>query len=191
MTSSDQPKDSTDPTDLSRAQSALQRRTVLGGVALAALLGGAAASWLRYRTDTSTPVDLSALWDSSFESPSGELIQWSQFRARPLIVNFWATWCTPCIEEMPLIDRFYTENASKGWQVVGLAIDQPSKVRSFLAQHPVSYSVLLAGFGGTELAKALGNDAGALPYTLVLGADERVLFKKIGKLKQEELSSLT
>jgi thiol-disulfide isomerase/thioredoxin len=135
-------------------------------------------------------MDLAALWDSSFESPSGKIVQWSQFRGRPLIINFWATWCTPCVEEMPLIDRFYTENASKGWQVIGLAIDQPSKVKSFLEQHPVSYSVLLAGLGGTELAKALGNDVGALPYTIVLGADERVLFKKIGKLRQEELSSL-
>jgi uncharacterized membrane protein len=91
---------------------------------------------------------------------------------------------------MPLIDRFYKENKANGWQVVGLAIDQPSRVKAFLSQTPVSYPVVLAGLGGTELSQALGNESGALPFTIILDANEHVLFKKIGKLKVEELTSL-
>jgi len=166
------------------------RRLILGGVALGALFAGSLASWFRFSSSKTSSVDLQPLWNSTFEHPNGQSVDWKEFRGRPLIVNFWATWCTPCVEEMPLIDRFYKENVSKGWQVVGLAIDQPSKVRSFLAQHSVSYPIVLAGLGGTELGELLGNDVGGLPFTLVLRADESVLFKKIGKLRQEELNSL-
>lgn len=167
------------------------RRLILGAVASGALLAGALASWLKYGSSKTTPVDLTPLWSSSFKHPSGEDVDWKQFRGRPLIINFWATWCAPCVEEMPLIDRFYKENVSKGWQVVGLAIDQPSKVKSFLNLHPVSYPVLLAGLGGTELSVALGDDVSSLPFTLILRADESILIKKIGKLKPDELNSLS
>ena len=166
------------------------RRWILGGVACGALSLGALASWLKYGASKTNPTDLNPLWNSAFKHPSGDDVDWKQFRGRPLIINFWATWCAPCVEEMPLIDRFYKENKANGWQVVGLAIDQPSRVKAFLSQTPVSYPVVLAGLGGTELSQALGNESGALPFTIILDANEHVLFKKIGKLKVEELTSL-
>ena len=166
------------------------RRWILGGVACGALSLGTLASWLKYGASKTNPTDLNPLWNSAFKHPSGDDVDWKQFRGRPLIINFWATWCAPCVEEMPLIDRFYKENVSKGWQVIGLAIDQPSKVKSFLNLHPVSYPVLLAGLGGTELSVALGDETGSLPFTLILRSDESVLVKKIGKLKADELNSI-
>ena len=74
-----------------------------------------------------------------------------------MVLNFWATWCTPCVEEMPLLNAFFLENKSKSWQMIGLAIDQPSAVKRFLGQHPVEYAIGLAGLDGTELMKNLGN----------------------------------
>jgi len=168
----------------------LNRRLILGGVALGGLAAGGVFSWMKNRPTADHSLDLQQLWGSSFEYPNGDTVDWSKFKGNPLIINFWATWCTPCVEEMPLIDRFYKENAAKGWQVVGLAVDQPSRVRSFLAQSPVSYPILLAGMGGTQLTQALGNKSGALPFTIILDAKEGVLLKKLGKLKEEELSSL-
>ena len=168
----------------------IDRRSILGGVALGALAAGGLFSWIKNKPAATHSLDLQQLWGSSFEHPNGDAVVWSRFKGNPLLINFWATWCTPCVEEMPLIDRFYKENAAKGWQVVGLAIDQPSRVRSFLAQSPVSYPIVLAGLGGTQLTQALGNETGALPFTIILDAKEGVLLKKLGKLKAEELSSL-
>ena len=104
------------------------------------------------------------LWSLSFDAPSGETLHLASFRGRPLVVNFWASWCAPCVKEMPQINRFYREFRSLGWQVVGLAVDGPTPVREFLDKVPVSFPIGLAGFEGTELSKSLGNLAGGLPF---------------------------
>ena len=78
-------------------------------------------------------------------------------RGQPLVLNFWATWCPPCVKEMPEIDRFQREFAARGWQVLGLAVDRPQPVREFLARTPVGYTIAMAGLEGTELSRQLGN----------------------------------
>jgi thiol-disulfide isomerase/thioredoxin len=85
----------------------------------------------------------------------------------PLVLNFWATWCPPCIKEMPALDRF-REPCGTRWEVVGLAVDGPTPVREFLQRVPVSFPIGLAGFGGADLGKRLGNQTGGLPFTVVL-----------------------
>jgi thiol-disulfide isomerase/thioredoxin len=109
------------------------------------------------------------------------------FRGKPVVVNFWATWCPPCVEEMPLLEAFFRQNTAKGIQVVGLAIDQPSAVRTFLQRTPVSYPIGLAGLGGTELSKTLGNESGGLPYTVVVGADGSVVQRRMGRVSEADL----
>lgn len=128
------------------------------------------------------------LWPLRFETPSGSTLAMESLRGRPLLLNFWATWCPPCVEELPLLDAFYRENSSKSWQVLGLAIDQPSAVRAFLQRTPVSFPVGFAGLGGTELAKALGNLSGGLPFTVVIGAGGEVLQRRMGRVTAADLA---
>ena len=174
-----------------------RRNLALAGVAVAAGLAGVGAAWWpsRSRTQLATAdgdVNLDAatqaLWRLSFDTPDGRALAMSSFRGKPLLVNFWATWCPPCVEELPLLERFHLESQSKGWQVLGLAVDQPSAVKKWLQAKPLSYSVGMAGFGGTELSKSLGNLAGGLPFSAVFSATGALLQRKTGKLTPENLA---
>ena len=124
----------------------------------------------------------------SFDTPDGKPQAMSSFRGKPLLLNFWATWCPPCVEELPLLDAFYQAQKAKGWQVLGLAVDQPSMVRRWLQTRPLSFAVGMAGLDGTELSKTLGNIAGGLPFTVVLGASGDLLVRKTGKVSKDDLA---
>jgi thiol-disulfide isomerase/thioredoxin len=167
------------------------RRTAMYvGVAALAAIAGAGVAWKRQAGQVAGDIAtdaMQAFWSAEFDSPAGESLPMTAFQGNPLVINFWATWCTPCIEEMPLIDAFFRENKEKGWQVLGLAIDQPSRVRQFLSQFPVGYQIGLAGLNGTELAKRLGNDVGGLPFTVVLDGEGRLIQRKVGKLTPDDI----
>lgn len=111
------------------------------------------------------------------------------YKGRWLLVNFWATWCPPCVKEMPELDRFHREFSPAGWQVVGLAVDGPTPVKEFLAKVRVGFGVALAGFGGTELAQTLGNTAGGLPFTVLIDAQGRIRHRKMGATHFDELAA--
>lgn len=112
----------------------------------------------------------------------------AQWRGRVLVVNFWATWCTPCKEEMPEFSRISEENAGKGVQFVGISIDTPEKVRAFLEQVPVSYPLLVGSVDHLRLAADLGNPAQALPFTAVLDRQGRIARVKLGRFAAADLS---
>lgn len=185
-----------------------RRNLAMGGVAAAAGLAGVGAAWWKFRPHDAAP-DLAvkrtvlapgahagaqgndaveAFWKSSFDTPEGTPLRMSSFRGKPLLVNFWATWCPPCIEELPLLDSFYQANKAKNWQLLGLAVDQPSAVRKWLQSKPLSFPVGMAGFGGTELSKSFGNLSGGLPFSVVLGAAGQLLHRKTGKVSPEDLA---
>ena len=166
-----------------------RRSAMYAGVAALAAVAGGGVAWWRQSSGAIAPEVLNAFWGAEFDTPSGASLAMKTFQGRPLVINFWATWCTPCVEEMPLIDNFFRQNESKGWQVLGLAIDQPSRVRQFLTQFPVTYAIGLAGLTGTDLAKQLGNEVGGLPFTVVLDAQGQLIQRKVGKLTADEVKN--
>ena len=172
-----------------------RRNMLYGGVAAAAGLAGAGAAWWKFQphdvpgvTATQATEDF---WGLSFYTPNGQSFAMNSFRGKVLLVNFWATWCPPCVEELPLLDFFYQENKGKNVQVVGLAVDQPSAVRTWLQTRPLNFPVGMAGLNGTNLSKSLGNQAGGLPFTLLFNPAGQLLQRKIGKVTPEELVAWT
>lgn len=164
-----------------------RRRWLLGTVAGAAALGGAGLAWWRYQPHAMVPQVETSLWAAEFAGLDSKPLAMQALRGKPLLLNFWATWCPPCVEELPLLSAFYQENTAKGWQVLGLAVDQIDPVKRFLVKTPVSFPVAMAGVSGMELVKSLGNLSGGLPFTVVLGSDGSVLHRKMGKVSSEDL----
>lgn len=166
-----------------------RRRALFAGVAGAAALAGAGLAWWKFRPHELQDGAEEGLWQRRFARPEGGELVLQSLRGKPLLLNFWATWCPPCVEELPLLDRFYREHAARGWQVVGLAVDQPSAVQGFLRKLPLSFPVGLAGLEGAELGRSLGNLTGGLPFTVVLGGNGRVLHRKMGQLTPRDLQA--
>lgn len=127
------------------------------------------------------------LWTIRLAQPQGGELVLADLKGRPLLLNFWATWCPPCIRELPDLEQFHRQRQAQGWQVVGIAVDGPSAVREFLTRMPLSFPIGLAGLEGTELSRSLGNTSGALPFTVVLNAQGLIAHRKLGATHREEL----
>jgi thiol-disulfide isomerase/thioredoxin len=109
------------------------------------------------------------------------------YAGRPLLINLWASWCGPCIEEMPELDRFAASQGTNGTQVVGIAIDDPEGVQAFLRRTPVAYPILIDVAGPRDSSVQLGNPKGVLPFSVLVGADGRVLKQKLGPFQAGEI----
>lgn len=183
------PAESSPPSGTQAPPDAVRRRWLYAGVAGLATLAGAGLAWWT-RKDAPPPDTTGArpaLWELSFSGLDGRPMPMRAYLGKPLLLNFWATWCPPCVEELPLLNGFYRENALKGWQVLGLAVDQLAAVTPFLQRTPLEFPVALAGMAGVEVSKTLGNLSGALPFTVILGSAGQVLHRKIGRISTDDL----
>lgn len=169
-----------------------RRSLLVAGVALGGLaLGGGVAWWLRSRGVPEKSADATGdpFWAMQWQTPDGSPLAMASFKGRPLLLNFWATWCAPCVEELPLLNEFYRQNRADGWQVLALAVDRPEPVRAFLRQMPLDFPVAMAATAGADLGRTLGNVAGGLPFSVVVGSQGLVLQRKLGKLKPADLEA--
>ena len=170
------------------------RRKLMVGVASVAGTAGLGLAWWHNQPAagaTAQPADpgaLAALWALRLERPEGGELVLDSLRGKPLLINFWATWCAPCVREMPEIDRFHTAFSPRGWHVLGLAVDSLNPVRAYLARVKVGFPIGLAGLDGTELVHTLGNPQGGLPFTVLIGANGQVLQRKLGETRYDELA---
>jgi len=161
------------------------------GLAGAAALGG--GFWYGYGRRQAAAAEagsVATLLALSLPDLAGKQEPLAQWRGKLLVVNFWATWCVPCREEMPEFVRAQREFGDKGLQFVGIAVDEGEKVRRFAEEIGLNYPALIGGYGAMELSRTLGNRLMALPFTVVVGRDGALAHTQLGPLKSEQLRSM-
>jgi len=165
----------------------MQRRDalILAGVGVAAALAGIVAGPLLLQSQSGA----AELHAASFPDLSGTLRPLDSWAGKVLLCNFWATWCAPCREEMPLLQETRRKYASMGAEVVGIGIDRADKIRQFASEFYISYPLLVAETGGIELMRKLGNGEGALPFTVILDRHGAIAYRSVGILRREELEA--
>lgn len=131
-----------------------------------------------------------ALLTSSLSDLEGRVRTLEEWRGKVLVVNYWATWCTPCREEIPVFVRLQREYGDRGLQFVGIAIDQAEQVAAFAREFGMNYPVLLGGGDAIEVSRKAGNRAGALPYTVILDRSGAIVGRELGGLKEDRLNEL-
>jgi thiol-disulfide isomerase/thioredoxin len=130
---------------------------------------------------------IAALMNANLPDAEGQTHALSEWRGKMLLVNFWATWCPPCVAEMPELVELQNAFADKNLQVVGIGVDSPSNISQFTKKHQISYPILVAGMQGTELSRDLGNLAGGLPFTVLVGPDGQILQTYLGRLDMNKV----
>jgi thiol-disulfide isomerase/thioredoxin len=159
-------------------------------LAVAGLLALTAGSYFGRSGEIATVADPAGgktLLGVSLPDTAGQEQALGQWKGKVLIVNFWATWCAPCREEMPEFVKLQKEMGDRGVQFVGIAVDDPAKVKQFAAELNLNYPALIGGYGAIELSKSLGNKVGALPFTLVLDRTGRISRTQLGPIKTADL----
>jgi peroxiredoxin len=161
------------------------RNTIL--LAAAGVLALAGGIWLAVWDHTNPSSD--AVFALQLPDAAGVKQPLSQWRGKVLVVNFWATWCEPCREEMPEFARAQTEFGPRGVQFVGIAVDQADRVGRFARELNLNYPALIGGYDAMELSRSLGNVLVALPFTIVIDRQGRVVETHLGPMKPQQLRS--
>ncbi|MBI4753899.1 MAG: TlpA family protein disulfide reductase [Betaproteobacteria bacterium] len=136
------------------------------------------------------PPALARLWQLQLPDLAGEAKSLARWQGKVLVVNFWATWCPPCREEIPGFERLSRKYAARNVEFVGIGIDSPEKIREFIAGEPVTYTLLSSGAEALQVLPELGNRSQGLPFTLVLDAAGAVSLARLGLLPEPELDRL-
>lgn len=159
-------------------------------IAVAAAIAGAVVGNRVFSPQPASDQAVEALYRIELPDADGKPILMDTLRGKTVVVNFWAPWCGPCVEEMPDLTALHQEYQSRGVEFVGIGIDSASNIREFVQKVPVAYPLAVAGFAGTELTRSFGNAAGGLPYTVVIDAQGVVRLRKMGRVMPDELRAV-
>lgn len=156
-------------------------------VAILFAAAGFYANSQRLAPEPVTPSASEVFFSQQFAAPDGKQETMDKWKGKLLVVNFWATWCPPCVEEMPELVELQKDFAANNVQVLGIGIDSANNIRDFSAKLSISYPLYVAGMEGTRLSSELGNRAGGLPFTLLIGPDGSVVQTYLGRLDMKTL----
>ena len=165
------------------------RRWALLGVGAIAGAAGFGLNLWRTQPGDGAAEAATALKAARLPDLEGRVQPVEQWRGRVVLVNFWATWCAPCREEIPILIRLQDKYGAKGLQLVGIAIDQPEKVRPYAAEMRMNFPILVGGADTIELTRTLGNRAGVLPFTVILRRDGSIASREVGAAKEAPLEA--
>ena len=166
----------------------MKRSTIVIG--LTAGVFALAGAWYGNRRTgpaTAESTAVSSLFAQTLPDLSNTTQPLAQWRGKPLLINFWATWCTPCVQEMPELSAFQTELGESSLRIVGIGIDSPANIREFAKKVPVTYPLYIGGISASELARQMGNQVGGLPFSVLIGADGSIRKTYLGRLKIDEV----
>ena len=171
------------------------RKTTLGFVVLVLALAAGIYLGLESRPPTTSNIDanvigrpaIEALLATRLADAQGSERRIGDWQGKTLVVNFWATWCQPCREEMPAFSRLQTKYAGNNVQFIGIAVDSPKNVAEFSEKLHVDYPLLIAETVGGDLMRQLGNTRMGLPYTVVLTPAGQASLAQLGKLPESKL----
>ncbi len=171
---------------------AVNRRVQAGVFLVVAALTGFAGFYFNRGGLISPAVEGAAqrLMSTSLPDLSGKPQTLSQWHGKVLVVNFWATWCAPCREEIPTLMKVQMKYASNGVEIVGIALDNVDKVRDYAKEIRIDYVLLIGGVETLSVLKDLGNRAGVLPFTIVLDRAGKVARAHAGALTEASLSAV-
>jgi thiol-disulfide isomerase/thioredoxin len=157
-------------------------------IALAVCVVAGTGGWFSYRAlHPAKPAVAQIRPDLEFRDLKGQAHKLSEWNGKLVLLNFWATWCGPCLHEMPMLVEAQQQYGARGLQVLGVAMDETEPVSQMSARLQLNYPVMA---GGAEIGDAmdrLGNDLGALPFSVLIAADGRILDTRAGALSAEEL----
>ena len=156
-------------------------------ISLLALLAGVFSSHWISKTELASEPAIKAFFANPWKTPDGKTVNSADWQGKVLVVNFWASWRPPCVEEMPTLDLLQKAFLQENVLFVGIGIDSPSNIREFLEKTPVSYSILIGGLEGSALSKQMGNAQGALPFTVIINSKGKAVYSKLGKISEDEL----
>ncbi len=158
---------------------------------LVALMAIAAGYKLQQHVQTNpTAISSNELLAFGFPDINGQMQSVQQWQGKILLINFWATWCAPCLKEIPEFIHWQQEYRDRNVQFVGIAIDDRQAVAGYMRGAPINYPILIAGDAGSLLSRQLGNIINAVPFTVIINPQGQILHRQPGELSKQQFLTI-